>query len=87
VPLKLAWALTIHKAQGATLFFVKVDLGGKLSHGQTYVVLGRASPKRDLQIVKFSPAAIKVDVLVSQFYESLDSFLTCKHFLNNCPGT
>ena len=75
----MAWALTMHKAQGATLFFVKVDLGGKLSHWQTYLVLSRASPKRDLQIIKFSPAAVKVDVLVSQFYKSLDLFLTCKH--------
>jgi ATP-dependent DNA helicase PIF1 len=42
VPLRPAWALTIHKAQGLTFDAVHVDFGrGAFAHGQTYVALSR----------------------------------------------
>lgn len=34
IPLMLAWALTIHKSQGQTLEYVRVDLAGTFDYGQ-----------------------------------------------------
>jgi energy-coupling factor transporter ATP-binding protein EcfA2 len=66
-PIRLAWALTIHKAQGLTLDKVYIDLGrGTFAHGQAYVALSRcrsleglalARPLRPADIL-FDPAAM-----------------------------
>ncbi|KIW00204.1 uncharacterized protein PV09_08244 [Verruconis gallopava] len=71
VPLILAWALSIHKAQGQTLERVKVDLGKVFEKGQAYVALSRATSMKGLQIVNFQPGKVMAHEKVRKFYENL----------------
>ena len=60
VPVKLAWALTIHKCQGLTLDLAKVSLRGVFAEGQAYVALSRVRSLEGLQILDSSPNCVKV---------------------------
>ena len=71
VPLILAWALSIHKAQGQTLESVKVDLGKIFEKGQAYVALSRATTQEGLQVLRFDPRKVMAHDRVRAFYDSL----------------
>ncbi len=73
VPLILAWALSIHKAQGQTLSRVKVDLGKVFERGQAYVALSRATNQAGLQVMRFDQRKVMVHPKVIQFYGKLAS--------------
>lgn len=73
VPLILAWALSIHKAQGQTLQRVKVDLGRVFEKGQAYVALSRATTQDGLQVTRFDPRKVMVHPKVIDFYSNLVS--------------
>jgi ATP-dependent DNA helicase PIF1 len=73
VPLILAWALSIHKAQGQTLQRVKVDLGRVFEKGQAYVALSRATSQEGLQVTRFEPRKVMVHPRVVDFYNNLVS--------------
>ncbi len=63
MPLTLAWAVTIHKAQGLTLEDVRIDLErGAFSSGQTYVALSRATSLAGLSFTRpLSPRDVIVE--------------------------
>lgn len=73
-PIKLAWAITVHKAQGATYQSVGVDLAdGMFASGQTYVALSRCV---DMGKLYLSRPVSHEDILVSS---------EVKTFLDDCP--
>ena len=72
VPLILAWALTIHKSQGATLDAAEIDVGsGIFECGQTYVALSRVKSLDGLYLSSFDVTKIRINKKVKDFYESL----------------
>ena len=71
IPLRLAWAISIHKAQGMTLDQVHVDCEGIFECGQAYVALSRVKTKEGLSIVNIKPEHIMANQKAVEFYEKL----------------
>jgi ATP-dependent DNA helicase PIF1 len=64
IPLKLAWALTVHKSQGMTLDAAEIDLSKTFEAGQGYVALSRIKSLEGLRLMGLNDMALKVDELV-----------------------
>ncbi len=72
IPLKLAYAVTIHKAQGATLDSALIDVGpNTFERGQAYVALSRVKDLDSLYIWDLHKDAFKAHMKVVKFYEGL----------------
>lgn len=72
IPLKMAWGLTIHSSQGATLDMAEIDIGsGIFEVGQTYVALSRVRSLDGLYLLGYDPTKIKVSRKVIEFYRGL----------------
>ena len=69
IPLKLAWATTVHKAQGATLDCAEVDVSDAFAFGQIYCALSRVKNIKGLSIKPFSLARVKANPRVDNFYK------------------
>ena len=74
-PLRLAWAVTIHKAQGKTFDKVVIDLGrGAFAKGQTYVALSRCRTLKGITLKRIlEDRDIMADTKISEFLDQLDS--------------
>ena len=72
IPLRLAWAVTIHKSQGLTFDRLIVDAGQAFAHGQVYVALSRCTSLEGLVLKTcLSPQVLVSDYKVDNFVEKM----------------
>jgi len=101
IPLRLAWAITIHKSQGMTLEAAEINLSHTFEKGQGYVALSRLKSLEGLRLTGFNDQALELDSLAikadrrfqelseeaEQHFANID--LTAQHqtFIRHCGGT
>ena len=84
IPLRLAWAITIHKSQGLTFEKAIIDAEASFAHGQTYVALSRCTTLEGLVLkTPITSNAIINDRTVSLFNESVEENHPDESILNN----
>ena len=66
-PLRLAWAITVHKSQGMSLDAAKIDLTRSFERGMGYVALSRVRTLEGLALVGYNENALRVDEEVLEF--------------------
>ncbi len=71
IPLKLAWALTIHKSQGQSLDAAAMDLSRSFEYGQGYVALSRVRSLAGVHLLGWSENALMVHPLVASLDKDL----------------
>ena len=71
-PLKLAWAVTIHKSQGLTFDKVIIDAGKAFTYGQVYVALSRCRKFHGIVLVSpITSKIIKTDPIVTEYMQTV----------------
>ena len=76
MPVKLAYAITIHKSQGMTLDAIEVDIGDKIfAYGQAYTALSRVRNLKNIKIKDISKTSFLIDKSVINFYKQYDKTL------------
>lgn len=73
IPLKLAWAITIHKSQGMTLDAAEIDLSKTFEVGQGYVALSRIKNIDGLRLMGLNETALTVDPLILHIDDRIKS--------------
>ena len=71
LPLRLAWAITVHKSQGMSLDAAEIDLTRAFVFGQGYVALSRVRTLGGLKMLGMNPTSLRVDPKIVQFDQRL----------------
>ncbi len=71
IPLRLAWAITVHKSQGMTLEVAEIDLTKTFEPGQGYVALSRIKNIQGLKLLGINKMALQVSPLILQIDERM----------------
>ena len=71
IPLRLAWAITIHKSQGMSLDNALIDLTKSFSYGMGYVALSRVRTLAGISLVGFNTDSLRVDPEILEFDQEL----------------
>jgi ATP-dependent DNA helicase PIF1 len=72
IPLKLAYACSVHRSQGLTIDYAEVDLEGIFEYGQAYVALSRVRSLDGLSIRHWNATCIKSHPRVIEYYDNLN---------------
>jgi len=100
IPLRLAWAITVHKSQGMTLEAAEVDLRKTFEAGQGYVALSRLKKLESLFLIGYNAKSLTVDSLalkadkrfqelseeVEHSADLKENELLAKDFIRSCGG-
>jgi hypothetical protein len=70
-PIRLAWAITIHKSQGMSLDYAEIDLSKTFTYGMGYVALSRLRTLDGLRLVGFAAESLNMDPRVLELDEHL----------------
>ena len=82
MPLKLAYALSIHKSQGMTLDAVEVDIGPKIfAAGQAYTALSRAQNLESVKVKSIAQKSFIIDPEVLKFYKNIEKEIENKKYI------
>jgi ATP-dependent exoDNAse (exonuclease V) alpha subunit len=71
IPLRLAWAITVHKSQGMSLDSAEIDLSKSFVHGMGYVALSRLKSLDGIRLMGLNERALSVDPSVIELDEKL----------------
>jgi len=71
IPLRLAWAITIHKSQGMSLDCAEIDLSNTFAYGMGYVALSRVRSLSGVRLIGFKRESLQVDPEVLKFDQGL----------------
>ncbi len=87
-PLKLAWAITIHKSQGLTFEKAIIDASAAFAHGQVYVALSRCKTLNGLVLRAPIPShSIKTEQTLEDFHEEVQQHTPTEQHLHDSKRT